>query len=457
LPLAAVVLVLIIWVFLPDRGRWKPYRHNFEQELKSLNDKYAVPDEQNAAVIYNDLLQNYESGDYQPDLADSNVYGLACLQPWLSEDYPELAQWLRGCEGTIATLLEASKIEKCKFPVDEKALKFFLGSSNRPYLGAMKRLIFLLVCAAENDLAEKRYEQAFEKQIALLRISEHLRQQPVTVDMMMGIACQTISLNHIRRFLVTADSTEPYLSRLEDVMAGIEHEWKTDWDTIREFEKLSLMQDLFWMLYETNAQGRIRVVVADFFRYFKPISLKNVPYWNTRCAKASNILAWFFLPQTPGRAAGIIEKTLKKYGEIEYVNSLWGRESPVRFNFSYIIDLYVDSFISSVHNLFVRLESDKKATGIIIALRRYKNENGCWPEKLDDIKSLASADVFVDPVNNGEFIYRLTDEDFLLYSRGRNNIDENGRGHFYNIEDEDDWLIWPPGTRKTQKKKVDIE
>jgi len=451
--------VLIIWVFLPDRGRWEAYRHNFDQELKALNEKYTVPDEENAAKIYDVLVQNYESGDFVPDLADSNTYTIARSQLWLSKDHPDLAQWLQGHERAVITLLKATKIEECKFQVDDKALKFFRGPSNRPHLPAMKSLSFLLICSANNDLAEKRNEHALEKQIAVLRMSEHLRQQPVTVDMLNGIACQVLVLRQINKFLVTANPTEPYLTKLDDIIAGIEHNWKIDWETIEHFEKLSVMQDLFWMLYETNNQGKIRVVVADFFQYFKPISLPDVPYWNTRRAKASSILAWFFLPQTPGQAAEIIEKTLHKYGKIEYLNSLWGRESPLRFNFSYIIDLYVDSFVSSVHNFSRRLKSDKRATRIIIALRRYKNEHGRWPEKLDDIRSIAPYEIFVDPVNNGKYVYKLTEQNFILYSRGRNNIDENSKGHFRNIEGEDDWLIWPrtSSSRKSKKEKANDE
>jgi hypothetical protein len=288
-------------------------------------------------------------------------------------------------------------------------------------------------------------------------MSEHLRQQPVTVDMMAGIAFQALVLRQINRFLVTANLEEPYLARLDGIIAGIEHDWKTDWEKIMVFEKLSVMQDYFWMLYETNTRGKIRVVVADFFQYFKPISLPDVPYWNIRRAKASSILAWFFLPQTPRQAAEIIEKTLHKYGKTEYLNSQWGRESPLRLNFSYIIDLYVDNFVQSTHNFFIRLKSDIRATRIIIALRRYKNEHDCWPEKLDDIKSLAPAEIFIDPVNNGNFVYKLTGQNFILYSKGRNNIDENGKGHFHNIEFEDDWLIWPSGSKKTEESQSGTE
>jgi len=448
LSVAAVFVVFVIWIFLPDRSRWEPYRHNFEKELKSFNDKYAVPDEQNAATIYNRLLENYERGDFVPDLADSNTYDLARQQPWLSKDYSDLASWLRGHQSTIATLLEASKIEKCRFPIDENSIKSALGPSARPYLSPMKKLAWLLVCAANNDLAEKRLDEALEKQIALLRISEHLRQQPIAVDMKTGIAYQALALSRLNMFLVEENTTEPHIDRLEDALSGINHDWQVTWPAVADCEKLCVMKDLLWMLFETNKRGKTRITVSDFFMYLKPISQQGVPYWITRLARAECLLTWFLFPQTPQQTGSIIEKALHKYGDIEYLNAQLGRDSPLRLNFSYIIDLYVESYIYTMHSMFMRLESDTAATGIIIALRRYKNKHGSWPEKLDDVKSLAPAEIFVDPVNGGSFVYKLTDEGFLLYSRGRNNIDDGGEHDewFDQQSMADDRMIWPPGS-----------
>ncbi|MHC4641676.1 MAG: hypothetical protein ACYS32_08525 [Planctomycetota bacterium] len=447
LSVAVIFVVLTIWVFLPDRGQWDPYRHDFEAELKSLNDKYAVPDEQNAAAIYNQLLGNYESGDFIPDLADSNTYDLARQQSWLSKDHEGLAAWLQGQESTIATLIKASKIEKCRFPIDENSLNSALGPSARPHLSPMKKLAWLLVSAANNDLAEKRLDEALEKQIALLRISEHLRQQPVAVDMKTGIAYQALALSRINMFLVEENPTEAYIDRLEDAVSGIRHDWEATWAAVADCEKLSVMKDLLWMLFETNKRGKTRITVSDFFMYFKPISQQDVPYWIRKLAKAECLLTWFLFPQTPEQTAAIIEKTLQKYGHSEYLNAHWGRESPLKLNFSYIIDLYVDSYVYSMHSLFMRLKSDTAATRIIIALRRHKNKYGSWPEKLDNVKSLAPAESCVDPVNGNSFVYKLTDEGFMLYSRGQNNIDDGGeRDEWFEQESmADDWMIWPSG------------
>jgi len=61
---------------------------------------------------------------------------------------------------------------------------------------------------------------------------------------------------------------------------------------------------------------------------------------------------------------------------------------------------------------------------ILIALRRYRNKAGKWPESLDQIK--LSGEVLTDPHGSGAFVYRLTDDGFTLYSKGPNGIDNGG-------------------------------
>jgi len=80
----------------------------------------------------------------------------------------------------------------------------------------------------------------------------------------------------------------------------------------------------------------------------------------------------------------------------------------------------------------------------------------------DLIKSLAPEEIFVDPINNNSFVYKLTEENFTLYSKGENNIDEDGE---YNdtydpnsgkhMVEEDDRLIWP--TRRGSKAEEEEE
>ncbi|MHC4528443.1 MAG: hypothetical protein ACYS29_11235 [Planctomycetota bacterium] len=88
------------------------------------------------------------------------------------------------------------------------------------------------------------------------------------------------------------------------------------------------------------------------------------------------------------------------------------------------------------HLEYHRLVARRRGARIILGLKRYQIKEGSWPHGLDDVKSLVPAEAFVDPLNGGDFVYRLTDENFSLYSKGTDNVD--GKGSV-----KTDWLIWP--------------
>lgn len=96
--------------------------------------------------------------------------------------------------------------------------------------------------------------------------------------------------------------------------------------------------------------------------------------------------------------------------------------------------------------IYLRSLVNERGIYIMVALRRYKNKNGHWPQTLDRIKPWASEEILTDPHNNGTFVYKLTDDGFILYSKGKNSIDEDGRKK----DGADDWPIWLPKDYKIQ-------
>jgi hypothetical protein len=115
---AVLVIGLIVWVFLPgDNEGWRPF--TLDEELAALEAKRAIPAEENAATIYNKLLKKYDPdvGLLWPESLDWELEELTVSQPWSSKDHPELATWLKSQRDTIETLIEASRKDRCRFPI----------------------------------------------------------------------------------------------------------------------------------------------------------------------------------------------------------------------------------------------------------------------------------------------------------------------------------------------------
>jgi hypothetical protein len=466
-----VVIALIVWVFLPEETEgWRPY--TFDKELAALEAERVIPDSENAAIIYNQLLEDYNKAAFEPNFADPNLEELIRKEFWLSKDHPEAALWLKQQKSTIVKLVEASKIGQCRFPINAD----IVSNDILDRLSAMRRWVNLLISAANNDVAEGRTNQAVEEYIAVLQIGKHQCQQPAMIDFLVGIGIEMLSNSHLKRFIVEGDATEEHLDLMEKALTEIKHDWSYDLPRMLDYEKL-LAKNLSGMFYGVSQEGKVKLnpgVATRAMRTQLPEEMKDkfvITYWHEKGIKASTILCWFYMPSTPQKAGEIIDSEYKRFYAMSEPDFDWqkGAEKPtiqLRFNYRYLIKLttrMLESVYYSIHDTYLRTVSQQKGVLLTIALRRYKNKTGHWPDSLNEIKSLAAEEIFVDPVNSSSFVYKLTNGNFELYSKGKNNIDEDGQynstwdpnSHECKIK-EDDWLIWPPmGTkRKTGEEGV---
>jgi hypothetical protein len=326
-----------------------------DEQLAAIEAARAIPDAENAAVTYYQLLENYDLSMFSPHFMDDDLDSLTIDEPWLSKDYPELAEWLKDRQDTISTLLRASQKEKCRFPIItdfQKKVK---------YLTAMRGWARLLVRAVNNDIAEGRTDTGIQKCQCLVQMGNHLCQQPVLLDYLVGITIEDLALTSMKTIILEGDLSEKHLKNIEAAIPQTKDNWAEVSSKIIELESL----------FE-----RKNFSLFDMARYW------------------------------------------------------WYRQKS-RFK---------EDFYDRFQEIYLRQLADRRGSRILIALRRYRNKNGWWPEKLYDVKSLVPADIFVDPINGGSFVYKLTEENFTIYSKGKNNIDDGGER---NQSGADDWLIWP--------------
>jgi len=436
---------IIVWVFLPEDSKgWRPY--TFDKELAALEAKCAIPDGENAAVIYNQLFEDYNESVFKSNFISPNNEECITKEPWSSKDCPEVARWLGQQKSTITKLIETSKIEQCRFPIIAEVRSV---GDIMHRLNPMQNWAVLLTWAANNDMAEGRINQALEKYIAVLQMGEQLRQQPSMLDFLVGTGIERNSTSRLKIFVVTGEAAEEHLNLIAKALAEIEHDWSYDFPKLLEHEKL-LVKNLFGMFYEVNTEGKIRLTrsLGNTIRKHLSQNMKDEPiikYWHKRLIKASAILCWFYVPAVPQQAGAIVDAAYGRYYAMAVSGSSWAKDprefsiTSIRFNYRYMIEmqLYImDPVYCNIHDAYLRTIAQERGSRLIVALRRYKNKSGSWPVSLDEVKSSAAEEVFIDPINGGSFVYKLDTEDFILYSKGENNIDENNR------DDSDDWPIW---------------
>jgi hypothetical protein len=458
-----VVLVLAVWVFLPDGNDiWQP--HTFDEKLAAHEAKFAVPEEENAATIYNRLLQDFVPKEWRLMFLNQEAYNQASTGPWLSRNHPELTQWLRSHEKTITNLPQACQIKTCRFPSIFKISPTDKLETNR--YSALKSWAFTLLLSGNNDIAEERPNEAFSKYICALQIKDHLYQQKRIVDLLIAFGIEGLAFPPLNRFLIENKPSEKQLQILSDVLGNLENNWSSDCSECLEYDKLFVTNTFCSLLYQTNSKGRLRLsrdpAAAIWGRRWTTALAET--YWQKKSMKAYTILAWFFLPSTPQKAAEMIDTIFEECSAMTDPDFAWDKENIVptptlTLNCRFVVNSLTNKstkFYGGFHDIYLKRLAQRRGLRLLIAIKLYNIKNGYWPKNLDAVKSSVPAEAFIDPLNNGSFIYKPGDDNFVLYSKGKNNIDENGKRYTRSSQDTgpDDWLIWPPRNRKTQKENI---
>ena len=471
-----VVLALVLWVFIPEKdGDWKPF--TFDKELAAIEAKRKIPDEENAAIIYNQLLADYNKNTFEPNfLGNEEIDRKTMGTYWHSKDYPKVAEWISSHKETINKLMRALKFEKCKF--DAISRTPFLFDMERP--GAFRRWAQLLSRASNNNIAEGRIGQGLDKIYCTLQMGKHLCQQPSIVEILSGMAIKNLAIDCFKSFIITGNVNEKQLKTIEGFIEEIRYDWQSDLPRVLDYEKLLQKNMLGLFYYEVNSKGQFRFTrdPSKTIKNLMPSEVNEIPpqnYFQRKLIKASSIIGWFFVPANPQELSKTIDTAYQRNYEMANPNFDWSKSTKkpsllsLKLNYKYSVEMLVlieESTYSKIHDLYLRGDSFKKGALLLIAMRRYKDKNGVWPENLNEIKGLTNEENFIDPVNDQFFVYKLTDDSFTLYSKGKNGIDDNGeRFSEYCTETNqtkktaDDIKIWSLKKRKkeTSKEPNDIQ
>jgi hypothetical protein len=462
-----IVLSLVVWIFLPESDTgWRPFV--FEDEYKTLNQKYAVPDNENAAPFY-DLVRKSQSGDnpnrdddldwlaqskkvFSTDPNNATVNNL-----WTQSDFPEIASWLEQQNSFINELSDAANKPSCFWPINPQNLDDIDSSRTRYW----KAWILLFVRMGNLEAGSNNGTQAIRKYAELFRLAHHCRQQLNLLEWMVGLASESYAFKAFQRVAIESNISSEDMDYIENQVRSIVYDWSSDWARLAAAEEIYCRSNLAAMFFEMDDHGKYRHTRRPNIVDEEDASANkgpwNLSFWERRWVKTRAIAAWFVLPTHPKEIADF---SLPYYSELhsmakpdydwqekETQFEIFPTQSEFRkmpFNLGGLLSYMPNIMMPAnfkLHDIFCAKMGDRKATLLTISLRRHKILNGNWPESLSELQGKISPDLLIDPSNGGEFVYRREGDSFRFYSKGKNGIDDGG------LRDKktktDDYLYWP--------------
>ena len=398
-----------------------------------------VPDEQNAAVLYQQLFQidfdapdPYAGSDLLPDI-DYDLTKTFREQP-TPEIRRQVYTFLTSPETTKALeiLREASKRPHSVFPIHwEEGIAIHFPHYARFKAACMLVSLRALAAAREQGIAE-----ALDWCRVGLRMSEHVAAEPEVIAQLVSMAMNSIIIAEPRRFLDTAavspqdarqmenylrhiDLNEPFTNALameramfltwvnELTVSPIEL-WRGVWPDVTKVWPDDPVDAVTIAIYWTAIGRPLRK--RDILQYLpvmrQRIKLSKQPYRQARAGYTAQDKAVKDMPPSEVLITGMIALT-------------GGRFAQER-----------DESIAEV-GLF----------RVVLALKAYKYERGAYPDSLEKLKETLDWELPEDPFSGKDFIYQPRDAGFKLYSLWR-DLDDDGGKPIEEHRHEDGDIVW---------------
>jgi hypothetical protein len=287
------------------------------------------------------------------------------------------------------------------------------------------------------------------------------------MDFFVGSAIEQETLMLISRAIVQENLTESRLRIISEAV-NTQDNWNKVWPSILKVEKLRI-KNFCGHAYEVNQKGRVRISRGVIRSADVQKSLSD---WERKLTnKIASIAFPLHVPYRPKTVSRVIDKAYESYKDAALPGFNWdeieeyehARNKHLRrlYSMRFVLPFVGldNSTLSALHNCYMRLTARRRACHILTGLRLYKNNIGVWPQKLEDVESLVPSEALIDPTNGGPFVYKLTDDSFMLYSKGKNKIDDNGeyQSNWPEKAEPCDWLIWPQKNHNTKNEKADTE
>ena len=308
-----------------------------------------------------------------------------------------------------------------------------------PNLANFRRLTYSLRCRVWLSAEQGRYESTFDDIKSCYRLGQHLRGDKTLIEQLVGIAIEAVAVQTLRDILSEHQFDSAILAKLQQDF----EQMISDEDFVVSFKAEKLfMYDVIQRCFTEDRLGGGHLYLGRLVSISE--SWSEVPEYSIPLIICRTILS----PQTWPGAIKVLFIHPNKQESREMADrcyDFWERvacKSPAQIR-AENIDIQKESLeivkgnilltmlapaLGRVIEISYRLPADVKSTLTIIAILRYRQQIGDYPENLDNlIEAGYLKELPMDPFSDKPLVYKKTDDDFILYSVGLNFEDDGGK------------------------------
>ena len=331
-------------------------------------------------------------------------------------------------DSTIEELRAASKLPYSRFPLgynDDNP-----GGILLPHLAPLKGCVRTLQLRSSAELEAGHSEKALDDINLMLRLTEAIRNEPITISHLVRLAMLQIEMQPIWEGLAEHNWNDAQLGALDAELGKLD--FLADYNFFMRGKRaflIGVIDHLRRNRQEIENIGPMeREGSSDVRKENTLDKIMNSPlnrlvprgWFEQNKVAVCQMHSEYFLP-----IVNLEKRVVSVAAEKRAAAACRGVGTKLT-PYNWFISLVSPNF-SNVQEKFARAQSHTDLARIACALERYRLAHGTFPETLDALTPQFMKKIPHDIMNGKPLNYRLTTEgQFILYSVGRNETDDGG-------------------------------
>ncbi len=385
----------------------------------------SVPDEQNAATIYQKVFALLDANKDELDKVREITWG-SDISQWTEEQKEEIPTILAKHDKVFKLLHEASLKPECDFKRDYNEAPGIVPSHFSP----LRTCFRLLYVKSTLEKEKGEIEEAVSTVLDAFAAARAVRSDRLMISSLTRIACDAMALKNLQELLTDKEiSLESYrtlhealkeergihiIDLYDDRCYGI-----SVWDRILQ-KKINIYQIRF-----PELPARFYESLNEQPPHLSPTEklVKTVTYWYLGSYLRLPLLKLDYVCYLRMMSEAI-EVTKKPYWQINKADVFSEERIPKTAFFSrHELPSLARCLLQEA-----RLDATFGTAELAIALRMYRKKNGNYPGLLKELVPDIVRELPLDPFTGKDYLYRQEGNGFVVYSLGDNKKDDGGRG-----------------------------
>jgi len=327
-----------------------------------------------------------------------------------------------------------------------------LGVSLKGYKHSLRQVASLLDFQAKVMMIEGDSQRALEYIVQLHKMGAHLCGPKILMEQLLGFRFKRMAIDNT---LTTLQKGQFDSATLKDWQEKLENQIYNSRKELDFRSEKFLAYDIIQRTFTDNSRGNGYLIPRSAAELLKPAIIWGVATTETGIQRLyrDRYLKFIWLSLFgPDRreTVAIVDKffdytdTLKNQTPWQlHIQGIDSHEEINRMLEGYAIEELAP--IYSMIELHQRLRARESALITTIAILRYKEDKGSFPESLDQLVSAGYLKQLpMDPYSDGPLVYRRQGSDFMLYSLGEDFDDDGGvHSRWGDSLQGGDQVFWP--------------